>query len=176
MNAQPSPPAPPIARIAHSRDDAPGAVEVREVRKRPRRWRRRSQDLSSDRVRNAPLLQLLDGADLDEVRRHFSQLDLGPGRPLLVEGRLGRQFMLLLDGHVQVERRGQAVAELAGGDFVGEVALLPGITGSDGHRNASVVSLSKVTLGLCTGADLRYLMELSPAVRSEVESRALAHT
>jgi CRP-like cAMP-binding protein len=43
---------------------------------------------------------------------------------LCKEGQLGHEFFVVVDGKVQVTRKGRRVATLGGGDFVGEVALL----------------------------------------------------
>jgi CRP-like cAMP-binding protein len=79
-----------------------------------------------------------DGADLDETgRRLASRLqrygdhhDLNAGEVLTREGTVARQTFFILDGQAEVTVRGQVVAEIGPGAFVGEMATLEGTTRS----------------------------------------------
>jgi len=90
------------------------------------------------------------------------------------EGGPGNQFAVLLNGAVSIERDGSRVNELERGSYFGEVALLPHVAGTDGHRIASVTTLSRVEVAVCSFQEFRALIGAQPGVRSELEARAEA--
>jgi CRP/FNR family transcriptional regulator, cyclic AMP receptor protein len=51
-------------------------------------------------------------------------LDVPPGKVLFKEGEIGHEFFVLVEGEVEVTRKGKRVATRGGGEFVGEIALL----------------------------------------------------
>jgi CRP-like cAMP-binding protein len=53
------------------------------------------------------------------------------------EGRIGREFFLILSGSVAVTRRGRRVNTLGAGEFFGELAAI-----NPGPRNATVTALT----------------------------------
>ena len=61
----------------------------------------------------------------------------GAGEVLAREGRIGREFFLILTGSVAVTQKGRRVNTLGAGDFFGELAAM-----DPGPRNATVTALS----------------------------------
>jgi CRP-like cAMP-binding protein len=51
-------------------------------------------------------------------------IELPAGRVLTEQGRIGHEFVLLLEGEAAVERDGETIGTVGPGDFVGEIALL----------------------------------------------------
>jgi CRP-like cAMP-binding protein len=80
-----------------------------------------------DGWRAAPCLAELGEKDLDRLERHVTEKRLEPGVVLVHEGDEATELFLLIEGEMDVERRGEGVAialgRLEGGDVVGEVAL-----------------------------------------------------
>ena len=64
---------------------------------------------------------------------------MGEGEVLTKEGRIGREFFLILSGTVGVTQKGRRVNTLGPGEFFGELAVL-----NPGPRNATVTALSDV--------------------------------
>ena len=62
---------------------------------------------------------------------------MGEGEVLAREGRIGREFFLILSGRVAVTQKGRRVNALGPGDFFGELAAM-----NPGPRNATVTALS----------------------------------
>lgn len=153
---------------AETRGPARSAVRHRQRRFITSRLNRRAW-LESDRVAQAPLLQLLTGEELEAARSRFTQVDIPAGRELMHEGAPGKDFALLLDGHVEIQRHGEAINELDGGTYFGEGALLPELTHSDGFRTASVITLSATKIAVCTARDLRELTRRCVDIRTELE-------
>jgi len=78
-------------------------------------------------------------AQLQEVARLAERIQVGEGEVLTKEGRIGREFFLVLSGSVGVTQKGRRVNTLGPGDFFGELAAL-----NPGPRNATVTALSDV--------------------------------
>jgi CRP/FNR family transcriptional regulator, cyclic AMP receptor protein len=76
---------------------------------------------------------------LRDVVRLAERVEVGEGEILTREGRIGREFFLILSGSVAVTQNGRRVNTLGPGDFFGELAAL-----SPGPRNATVTALSEL--------------------------------
>ena len=91
------------------------------------------------------LLQMVDQfgsctrEQLLEVARLAEHVRVSEGEVLTREGRIGREFFLILAGTVAVTQKGRHVNTLGPGDFFGELAAL-----SPGPRNATVTALSEL--------------------------------
>jgi CRP/FNR family cyclic AMP-dependent transcriptional regulator len=90
-----------------------------------------------DRLRAVDQLRECTEAQLEEVARLAERIQVGEGEILTREGRIGREFFLILSGTVAVTQRGRRVNTLGPGDFFGELAAL-----NPGPRNATVTALS----------------------------------
>ncbi len=122
------------------------------------------------------LLQLVDQfgnctqEQLSEVARLAECVQVGEGEALTREGRIGREFFLILSGSAGVTQRGRRVNTLGPGDFFGELAAM-----NPGPRNATVTALSDLDVliigprripghGRHTGFQGRAAQEHGPAV------------
>src|ERR1044071_6380684 len=83
-----------------------------------------SQDTKVKALQRVPLFANLSKKELGQLARSSEDLELEPGTVLCKEGQIGHEFFVLVDGTVRVTRKGRRVATFAGGDFVGEIALL----------------------------------------------------
>jgi len=75
---------------------------------------------------------------------------------------------VLVEGKVQISRRGRRVATLAGGDFVGEIALLTELP-----RTATVTAETPVRLFVLTSREFHAVLDRDRNVEGKV-LRALA--
>ncbi len=90
-----------------------------------------------DRLRAVDLLRGCTHPQLEEVARLAERVQVGDGEVLAREGRIGREFFLILAGSVAVTQRGRRVNTLGPGDFFGELAAM-----DPGPRNATVTALT----------------------------------
>jgi CRP/FNR family cyclic AMP-dependent transcriptional regulator len=90
-----------------------------------------------DRLQAVDLLRSCTHAQLQEVARLAERVQVGEGEILAREGRIGREFFLILSGSVAVTQAGQRVNTLGSGDFFGELAAM-----DPGPRNATVTALT----------------------------------
>jgi len=71
------------------------------------------------------------------VARLSERIQVGEGEVLAREGRIGREFFLILSGTVAVTQKRRRVNTLGPGEFFGELAAM-----NPGPRNATVTALS----------------------------------
>jgi CRP-like cAMP-binding protein len=127
-----------------------------------------SQDVKVRALGRAPLFDGLSKKELAELARVTEDLQVQPGTVLCREGKIGREFFVIVDGEAEVTKKGKRIATRGGGDFVGEIALLTSQT-----RTATVTATTPLRCFILTQADFRHVLEQSPAVQLKV-MKALA--
>jgi CRP/FNR family transcriptional regulator, cyclic AMP receptor protein len=90
-----------------------------------------------DRLKAVGLLRNCTDSQLEEVAHLAERVQVGEGEVLAREGRIGREFFLILSGSVAVTQMGRRVNTLGSGDFFGELAAM-----DPGPRNATVTALT----------------------------------
>ena len=126
------------------------------------------KDGKMELIRQVPLFSECSKRELGAIATLTTLIDMPAGQRLVTEGERGREFMVLVDGAVDVRRGNRKLASLGSGDFFGEIALI-----SDGPRTASVTATSPVRLLVLTRSAFRSLMDEMPSIQIKV-LRALA--
>src|ERR1700685_3460574 len=90
-----------------------------------------------ERLKAGDLLRNCTQAQLQDVAQLAERVQVGAGEVLAREGRIGREFFLILSGSVAVTQSGRRVNTLGSGDFFGELSALDA-----GPRNATVTALT----------------------------------
>jgi CRP-like cAMP-binding protein len=119
-------------------------------------------------LKRAPLFSELTNKELTQLARVSEDIDLPAGTVLCKEGEIGHEFFVIVEGKVEVTRKGKKVATRGSGDFVGEIALL-----EETRRMATVTAKSEVRAFVLTEQSFRYLLDQAPSVERKV-LRALA--
>jgi len=127
--------------------------------------------MDEQKIKNVPLFSDLDKAQLKRIAQISDEVDVREGTELLHEGSFAHEFMVIEKGRADVIRQGEKVAELAPGDFLGEIAAL-----DRGQRNATVVATTPMTLIVMTDRDLRHIASEMPALGRILEAVAKART
>lgn len=99
--------------------------------------------------------------DLRIVARHGERLAFAAGTDLVRQGEQGDAFFLLLIGTADVVRDGDRVAQLAPGDWFGELALL-----DPGARAATVTATADGEVLAVTARMFKVLLRELPALSS----------
>ena len=86
-------------------------------------------------LRQIPLFESLGFVELVKVLNILHIRKVGAGENVIKEGEASSRFFVILDGGAEIRRQGETVAELAPGDFFGEMGLL-----DDSPRSADVVT------------------------------------
>jgi CRP-like cAMP-binding protein len=119
-------------------------------------------------LKGVPLFEGLSRKELVQLERICEDLQVEPGKVLCKEGQIGHEFFVLVDGKVQVTRKGRRVAALSGGDFLGEIALI-----TEMPRTATGTAETPVRLFVLTRRDFHDVLAKNPSVERKV-LRALA--
>jgi CRP/FNR family transcriptional regulator, cyclic AMP receptor protein len=90
-----------------------------------------------DKLQSVDRFRACTRAQLREVERLAERIQVGNGEVLAREGRIGREFFLIISGTASVTQKGRRVNTLGPGDFFGELAAM-----DPGPRNATVTALS----------------------------------
>ena len=114
-------------------------------------------------IRKIPLFKHCSTRELDEIAAIADELDLKEGTNLTSEGKSGREFFAIVEGHADVLMGGKRVNSVRQGDFLGEIALVTG-----GPRTATVRATTSVRVLVITARDFRKLLEKHPEIQRKV--------
>lgn len=122
-----------------------------------------SQNVKVEALKRAPLFESLSKKELGELARVTDDLKVESGTVLCREGKVGREFFVIVDGTAEVTKGGKRLAELQGGDFVGEIALL-----KTSKRTATVTASTPLRCFILTQSAFRRVLEENPGVQLKV--------
>jgi CRP-like cAMP-binding protein len=100
-----------------------------------------SQSTYLEQLSTVPLLSSFSKRELTKVARAADELHVKSGREVVVEGKVGHECFVILDGEAAVSREGHVIATFRAGDHFGELALLDG-----GPRTATVTATTDLDL------------------------------
>jgi CRP/FNR family transcriptional regulator, cyclic AMP receptor protein len=121
------------------------------------------QNVKVSALARAPLFSGLSKKELTQLARMSEDMEIEAGHVLCREGQPGREFFVIVDGEVEVTRKGKPVKRSGGDDFFGEIALLEDIP-----RTATVKAKTPLRLFVLTSRDFRGLVNSSPSVERKV--------
>ena len=98
-----------------------------------------------------------------KLARATEDLLVEPGTVLCREGRLGREFFVIVDGEAEVTKDGKHLATRGPGDFFGEIALI-----TTTKRTATVTATTPLRCFILTRGDFRRVLEENPPVQRKV--------
>jgi CRP-like cAMP-binding protein len=122
-----------------------------------------TQDAKVESLKRAPLFADLSRKELTKLARVSEDMEVEPGKVLCKEGATGREFFVIVDGKVDVTRKGRRLSTRGAGDFIGEIALLEDIP-----RTATVKAKTPLRFFVLTRKDFRQLVDESPSVERKV--------
>jgi CRP-like cAMP-binding protein len=122
-----------------------------------------SQNVKVEALKRAPLFEGLSKKELAELARVTDDLKVEPGTVLCREGKVGREFFVIVDGTAEVTKGGKHLASRSGGDFVGEIALL-----KTSKRTATVTATTPLRCFILSQSAFRRVLEENPGVQLKV--------
>jgi CRP-like cAMP-binding protein len=121
-----------------------------------------------EQLARVPLFEDLSEVDLDHVARLAVRVREPAGEILIKEAEPGNEFLIVLEGQVEVVRDDRAVTTLGPGDFLGEVALLD----ERAKRTATVTARTPVTIGFVSRRDFSRLLSEVPELARQIRETA----
>lgn len=123
-----------------------------------------SKNAKVESIRRVPLFAGCSKRELEEVATISDELRFEAGTTLIREGAPGREFIVVVEGDVEVRKRGKRVPQRDDEDkFFGEIALITG-----GPRNATVTTTSAVRALVITDRAFTHLLRDSPQIQAKV--------
>jgi CRP-like cAMP-binding protein len=127
-------------------------------------------DVVAKHLASVPLFQQLSKKQLRLISGLATQIDEPAGCVLIEEGKAGHEFILVLEGEIEIRHGERVIGEHGAGDFVGEIALLEHCP-----RTASVVAKTPVRVEVIGEREFAALLhevpELSERVKAIAERR-----
>ena len=127
-----------------------------------------SQDKKVAALKSAPLFADLSRKELTELAKVTEDVDFDEGKVLCREGQTGQEFFVIMEGEVEVTRRGNKLATAGSGEFFGEIALVENLP-----RTATVTAQTAIRSFVLTRRNFLRLLDEQPRVERKV-MRALA--
>jgi CRP-like cAMP-binding protein len=120
-------------------------------------------------LKRTPLLAGLGRKDLEEVGRLADEVDLKADHVLMREGDLGREFFVIVEGLVRIDKGGRVIRTMGPGEFVGDIALV-----TERPRTATATTETPCRLLVLGHREFHQLMDQYPSIRlSVLESMAM---
>jgi CRP-like cAMP-binding protein len=110
-----------------------------------------------------PIFTGCSRGSLETIGRLVDEVDTDDGQVLIRQGESGREFFLILEGQVRIERDGKVIRRLGPGDFMGEIALI-----DRGTRTASAIADGPGRVGVLAPREFHTLLDSHPDVRTAV--------
>jgi CRP-like cAMP-binding protein len=121
-----------------------------------------AKNLKVRRLKEVPLFSGCSKRELEEIAAVADELVFPAGRTLIEQGAAGREFIVVLDGDVEVRRDGNLLPR-GDASYFGEVALLTGAP-----RNATVTTTTQVNALVITARAFDHLVANSQTIRRKV--------
>ena len=106
----------------------------------------------------------LSKGQLQDISSLATRLDLPSGRQLTRQGAVGQEFIIVLQGDVEVVVDGDVVATPGAGECYGEIALL-----DSRPRTATVVATSDVIVDVIGRREFRELLARQPKIAEQLQ-------
>ncbi len=116
-----------------------------------------------DVLRKVPLLADLSKKELALVARNTTEATVKSGTPLMRQGELGQEAMVILSGTAEVKRNGRKIKELGPGDVMGEISLV-----TNAHRTADVTASSDLQVLVADAREFSTILDQNPKVAVKV--------
>lgn len=125
-------------------------------------------------LKQTPLFKNLGADDIERMAQSTRIQNYKAGQTIVIEGRVGAAFFIVVSGSVEVFKRSKdsdevVLATLGAGEFFGELAIMKHVP-----RSANVRALQDTTCLVIRRADFESYIRQFPDVAEAVESTLIA--
>ncbi len=121
------------------------------------------RDSKVELLKQVPLFAGCTKTELRRLAGIADELNLREGTVLTREGRTAHEFFVLVEGTVRVSKDGRTLADLSGGDWLGEIALL-----TKSPRTATATATSPVRTLVIVDRAFQRVMKEMPSIAIKV--------
>lgn len=118
---------------------------------------------TEDWLEKVPLFRGLSKKQLREISGLATRLNEPAGAVLTQEGKVGHEFIIVIDGEIEVRKGDRVVATRGAGDYVGEIALL-----DQRPRTATVIAKTPVVIEVIGQREFRTLLAGAPELSGDI--------
>ena len=122
-----------------------------------------AQNTKVDALARVPLLAGLSKRELASLAKVAEDMEFPAGRKLAAEGARGREFFAIVEGEVDLTKKGKPIKTLAPGEYCGEFALIVG-----GPRLTTATAKTPVRAFILTDRHFKQLLKTHPGVELKV--------
>ncbi len=124
-------------------------------------------DVLDEHLARVPLFVGLSKKQLRLVSQLATAAEEPAGTVLIEQGQVGHEFIVVVQGQLEVTRDGRVVGEHGPGSYVGEIALL-----EQRPRTATVIAKTRVKLEVIKQREFAGLLEEMPDLAQQVRAVA----
>jgi hypothetical protein len=106
-----------------------------------------------------PIFSSVSKEKLEQVAKYMEKVSFPPNEFVVREGDVATGFFLILEGQVEVQKRGKALRRMGRGQFFGETTLAENET-----RSADILAVEPTTCLMITSTQLKDLIKTEPQV------------
>lgn len=114
-------------------------------------------------IATVPLFARCSSGDLAKIARLTDEIEVEPGRQLVVEGDAGHEAFVVIDGSATISQGGIDVADVGPGSVFGEMALIDRVP-----RNATVTATTPMRLLVIGQREFSGLLDEAPDFRNSI--------
>jgi CRP-like cAMP-binding protein len=114
-----------------------------------------------------PLFKDLPKKHLRRVRGLATRVDVASGRVLAREGGAGHEFVVVLEGEVEIRQGDDVVATCGAGEYFGEISLI-----EHRPRTATVIATSPAVLDVIGQREFEELLAEEPEIAAQIRATA----
>lgn len=122
-----------------------------------------ARDAYLDHLARIPLFSACSKRDLRLIAKTLTEINVDAGEVLMREGDRASSFLVVVDGNLVVDKRGQNVASVGPGDVVGEMAIL-----MDRPRTATVTAATPALVLVGERRSFSVLLDEVPGLAKKV--------
>ena len=130
---------------------------------------RQARDRGSSHAQ-VPLFSSLSKKEIRQISQLADATRATPGTVLVKEGKVGHEFIIVLEGEIEIRKGDQVIATRGPGSYIGEIALI-----DHRPRTATVVTTTPVSIEVISQREFAELLadvpELSQQILATVAAR-----
>jgi CRP/FNR family transcriptional regulator, cyclic AMP receptor protein len=116
-----------------------------------------------EQLAQVPLFSSLSKKEIGQISQLATPLEQPAGAVLVQEGKIGHEFIIVLDGEIEIRKGDQVIATRGPGSYIGEIALL-----DHRPRTATVIATTPVTVEVIGQREFAGLLVEQPEIAQQL--------